>query len=403
MKSNSCIVCHSIELKRILSIGDFPPANLLTEKPNEEVSSLDLNLMYCTSCGHLQQEFFYDEKELFSNYLYQSSTSKTLDDFFKFISDLTISSLDSGSSILEIACNDGIFLEKFKHSQINTIGVEPAINIAQIATDKGLNVINSFWPVKTDKKFDAIFAFNVLAHGPQPMKFFESMLFALDDKGFLAIQVSQINILSNYEFDTVYHEHFSFFTKSSLHFLATKYELNLNLFHTNIHGGSGFAIYTRKNMKSKFVQTLRDSMPSNFLIEEFNNFELPSLLDVEKFSNFATDLKINLNNFIERQKKQNKKIVLVGAAAKAITVLYFSNLEPDYVVDEAPLKINKYIPSTNIKIDNFNTLNAINEDCAFIIGAWNFFDELTSKIKKIRPPERFKDVIYTYYPKEIEI
>ena len=172
MKSHNCIVCNSTVLKRILSIGNFPPANLLTQKPNEEVSSLDLNLMYCTSCGHLQQEFFYDEKALFSNYLYQSSTSKTLDDFFKFIADLTVDSLDAQSSILEIACNDGIFLEKFKHSQINTIGVEPATNISKIAKEKGLNVVNSFWPVEMDKKFDAIFAFNVLAHGPHPMKFF---------------------------------------------------------------------------------------------------------------------------------------------------------------------------------------------------------------------------------------
>ena len=401
LAKTQCTICESEKLTEILELGNFPPANFLTKYENDSVEKLNLTLMSCDFCGHLQQKYFFQPEKLFNNYLYQSGTSKTLDDFFHEIAEITTKSLDRGSDILELACNDGTFLEKLSDKGFNVVGVDPAKNILEYAIKRGLKVFQGYWPINLNKKFDAIYAFNVLAHVTNPISFFEGALSHLKDTGYLAIQTSQIRMIENAEFDTIYHEHYSFFTKSSLNYLAIKYKLNISIFETSVHGGSALAIFTKNNNTTCILQSIRDEIGVNFIKNEFLHLSKKhEANDLNIFKEKCYNFKSRINNIISEQINKGRKIVFVGAAAKTVTVLFYSNVNVDYIVDEAPLKVNKFIPVTNIKISPFNAVSLIEEDCFFIIGAWNFYEELKSKIYKIRSMNNSKDVYFTYFPQE---
>jgi SAM-dependent methyltransferase len=382
-------------------LGSFPPANFLSQFPNDDSESLPLTLLSCSDCGHLQQGFFFPPEKLFSNYLYQSGTSKTLDDFFIEISDLAAESLPSGAKILELACNDGTFLEKVNARGFSVLGIDPAENIVKIANAKGLEVIHGFWPMDLKKKFDAIYAFNVLAHVTDPINFFRAALAQLNEEGVIVIQTSQIFMIENSEFDTIYHEHYSFFTKASLNYLAFKFNLNLSIFETTVHGGSALAIFTKKNSSSKIISSLRGAIGKKFIKREFTDISLKhSNSQLNNFVKKCLTFKSRIDEIVNEQINFGRKIVFVGAAAKAITVLLYSKVHADFIVDEAPLKIGKYIPASDLKILDLKDINNIEENCFFIIGAWNFFDELKFKIKNLRSKNANDDKFFAYFPNE---
>lgn len=401
MKNSQCLICGGSDLKQLIGLGAFPPANFLSQIPDDNSENLPLALMSCHDCGHLQQEYFFSSEKLFSNYLYQSGTSKTLDDFFEEIAELTSESLEHGADILELACNDGTFLEKVQKKGFNVIGVDPAENIVGIAKAKGLDVIHGFWPLELSRKFDAIYAFNVLAHVTNPIIFFESALAHLKDDGYIAVQTSQIFMVENAEFDTIYHEHYSFFTTASLGFLARKFDLNLAIFETTVHGGSAFAIFSKKGSDPKILSSIRSRLGENFIKSEFKDIGAKHTKDqLENFVNKCLIFKSRISQVIHEQIELGRKIIFVGAAAKTITVLFYSNAHADSIVDEAPLKIGKYIPSKNIKILELRSIGDIDSDCFFIVGAWNFFEELKIKIQKLRVSKNKDDKFFAYFPHE---
>ena len=402
MPNNKCLICNSDGLIELLELGAFPPANFLSSVPDDSSEKLELTLLACKSCGHMQQAHFFLPEKLFRNYLYESGTSKTLDLFFEEMVECARETLPKNSKILELACNDGSFLGKFKREGFETLGVEPATNISEIAKLAGLDVMNIFWPITggLTKKFDAIYAFNVLAHVTNPTEFFESALAHLKEEGFIAVQTSQIHMIENAEFDTIYHEHYSFFTPSSLSQLANKFMLDVSIYETTVHGGSALAIFSRKDVKPKILLALEKRIGENFIQKKLCNIDCkPTNFELSEFTRRSHEFKKMINQVINHQRGLLKKIVFVGAAAKTITVLFYSEAYADLVVDEAKLKIGKYIPSSHLKVMGLEAVSEIKDDCFFIIGAWNFFDELKKKIDNIRPNSK-NDNYFAYFPNE---
>ena len=391
-KIKKCILCSSKNLKNVISIGNVPPVNQLTSKPGMKIRSIQANLLYCKTCGHGQQEYQFDEEKIFKNYKYVSGTTKTLNKFFKDFANLINNSLEKNDNILELACNDGTFLKYLNNKKLNLFGIDPAKKILPYKIKKKIKFYNKFWPIKNfNKNFKLIIGFNVLAHCKNPSLFFQESVKHLDDDGVLIFQTSQVNMFKNFEFDTIYHEHYSFFTKQSMEFLGNKFNLKYKLFQTDIHGDSLLAIfYKTKNKRSaKLLNNIKNTKIKKLIQKKVN---------ISEFQKQAVKIKDKISFISKKYRQRSYKIIFVGAAAKTITFMYFTKLNVDYVIDESKLKIGNYIPNTKIKIRSFKFVKQIDKKCLFIIGAWNFFTEIHNKIKVIRSKNK-NDKFMRYFPK----
>ena len=393
-----CLACGQESLKTILDFGDQTAANLLLDNIDLNAKREKLALDYCSNCGHAQQNSFYPPEDLFSHYLYQSGTSNTLREYFEWFSDCIYNSSVHNLNTLEIASNDGSLIRTLLDKNILAEGIEPAKNLVEIAIANGIKTTEGFWPTsKLNKKFDIVIAQNVLAHNTDPFEFTKAIYESLSDEGTVFLQSSQMDMFKNYEFDTLYHEHFSFFSPNSMRVLAERAGFKHNLFlKTNIHGGSLLGIFSKsKESVDKFGESFSSG---KFYMNKINSKQRPTDSDADKFSVRTMETCNTLKELSSTYKKCGYSIVLVGAAAKAITVLQASKLDIDFIIDEAPLKHGKYIAGTKNKIDRLHIIDDINNPILFIIGAWNFYSELKEKLSDIRGREN-EDRIARYFPR----
>lgn len=335
---SKCLACNSDDLRAGLDLGKQPLANNYGE-----TAVYPLALDYCVGCGHMQIREPVDPKILYSHYLYESGTSNTLKGWFAGFVDR----LEAPRSILDIASNDGTFLRIAKDKGWTVRGIDPAENL----TPTDIPTIVEFFTDETrfDKKFDVITAFNVVAHTPDPLSLLKGIEANLETDGVAYIMVSQGNMLVLGQFDTVYHEHHSYFTPNSFEVLARRAGLSVeDVSIEQIHGGS-------------FLFTLKKEQ-----MTPFEWFELQA------------------NNIIDQAKgfKPKHRMVGVGAAAKGVVFLNATKMPLGAVYDEAEIKIGHKMPGTAIPIKRLKNLNMIDEPLTFVILAWNFYDELVEKIKK---------------------
>ncbi len=386
-----CLCCQQNgTLKSILNLGYQPLANNF-HTINEFSNNYPLHLKYCNYCYHSQLSHAINPNILFKNYKYVSGTSNTGLKFFKENADF-INSIFSkpNATILDIACNDGSQLNYFKELNWDTYGIDPATNLCPIAENNGHKIVCDFFNQETatknyfnkNIKFDVILAQNVFAHGEFVDSFLQGCKLILKENGSLFIQTSQRDMIKNGEFDTIYHEHISFFNTKSMNCLVERNKLKLvNITEHSIHGRS-YIFEIKLNLEQNIIK-------NKFEIEkEEENLQLYNPHFYEKFKLSSKKsvelLKIKINNY----KSQNYKIIGFGAAAKGQTLICYSNLDLDYIVDENPLKIGYYSPKLNIpifSIDDFQTnlLENLDQKYVLIILAWNFFNEIKEKIRQV--------------------
>jgi SAM-dependent methyltransferase len=397
-KKKLCICCDSKKLIKVIDLGRQPLANNLLINENNSYKEYPLNLNACLNCGHMQLGIFVNPDLLFKNYYYSSGTSHTLNKYFQWFARECLKLKKKKSKVLDIGCNDGSLLDKFSYYGFETTGVDPAKNISKIAKNKGHQIISNYWPLKNKLNkniFDLIIAQNVFAHNFNPYIFLLGIKKSLKTDGFSIIQTSQANMLEKFQFDTIYHEHYSFFNLNSFNTLLKKCNLILNkVLITDIHGDSFVFCFSKNN---KFLNCFNSKpffLKQETLKKKFNilNFKLK----IKKFKLKAIFLKNKLNNIIKKYRHNNYTIVFVGAAAKAIVVMNYTKISPDYVIDEATLKIGKFIPKINKKISSFDIISKLPDKVLFIISAWNFKTEL---IKKIKSKYKKNSSYLTYYPK----
>lgn len=392
----NCLACGHPDTRIILDFGPQAAANLLSDAPDATVRRERLALRYCDACGHAQQDFFYPPEELFTTYAYQSGTSGTLARYFEWLAGVIAPDMPEGGSLLEIASNDGSFLKRFEGTGVEAFGVEPATNLVKVAQAEGVRTIHGFWPDAAPReKVDRIVAMNVLAHGPEPLAFLAGVRASLKPDGLAYVQVSQADMFRNFEFDTLYHEHYSFFCPSSLRALAMRAGFSAWRFcKTDIHGGSILAVL---GMNEHAVARAAAAIlvDQRFVLGAMEADERPTPQMAQNFQARALETCRSLRSIAGLARDAGRAVVLVGAAAKAITVLQVSGMQPDIVVDEAPLKIGKHIPGESMRILALDAVAEIEAPCIFIIGAWNFRAELKTKIAKRRTAD---DLVLTYFP-----
>lgn len=410
-----CLACGGDKLEQYFDVGAQPLANAF-HLGTKELPRYPLGLNRCLDCWHSQNVVAVDPAELFSEYLYASGTTKTLaryfDDFVKRVE------ADFGVErqvprrrlrILEIGCNDGSLLKRFAERGHGAIGVDPARNLS---VDRNVQVICEMWgkavadfflgEFQTVMRlgnerapFDAIIAMNVLGHVSNPLDFLVQAKRVLAPGGRIYIQTSQARMVERGEFDTVYHEHHSFFTMRSFRALAARAGLGIEVSDiVPIHGGS-------------YLLTLVDavSIDRDHAIlcgrQPLDDIETAAgVYGAETYAAFhlrADRTRYTVREIVQERRSVGCRVIGYGAAAKAVTLMNVVGIGPDFIIDDAPLKIGKMTPGLDIPVYGSDAIPTDDTPILWWILAWNFRSEIVNRIKSVRPFS--KDEFFVCFPK----
>jgi SAM-dependent methyltransferase len=404
-----CLACNSTNLSRILDFGQQPLANSYVDKDHlsdvEYMAPLGLN--YCVTCSHLQLPFAVNPDMMFKDYSYVSGTSQTLRDYFDWFARFSCEYYHQENyrdrlTVLDIACNDGSQLDSFKKLDHITMGVDPAENLWKTSTAKGHDVSMTYLNTDTVRYImhqtegygvDIINAQNVFAHNADPVGFLRHCRDMMNDETLLFIQNSQADMIKNGEFDTIYHEHHSFWNLASTTMAASRANLNvIDRVRTPIHGTSDLFVLSK--------YTKRPSWNWNSLEMEYKE----GLHSEKTYLAYAERAKKTIKGFSDMiGALQNNRATIVGygAAAKGNTLLNAAKIDLDCIIDDNPLKQDKYTPGRHIPIvsqERFLASQWNTDSVIFVPLAWNFHDEIRAKIQKMRPNKHGKDMFIRYFP-----
>jgi SAM-dependent methyltransferase len=352
-----------------------------------------LKVLVCEYCWLVQTEDFVGASEMFSDeYAYYSSYSSTwLDHAKNYVSTVIPRfNLDSSSNVVEIAANDGYLLQYFKSKNISCFGVEPTSGPASAAREKNIEVIEDFFVesmavrlAKEDRLADLMLANNVLAHVPDINDFVKGFSILLKSQGVATFEFPHLlNLLKFTQFDTIYHEHYSYLSLTAVESIFKTNGLSIfDVEELTTHGGS-LRIFVQhsdsgKNQLSPTVKTLKnkEKLAGVNTLEYYNDFQYK----VEK-------VKIDFLYFLIQAKKNGKKIIAYGAAAKGNTMMNFAGIHNDlidFIVDKNPAKQGKYMPGSRIPIVPEKCIKDEKPDYIVILP-WNLKKEVIKQLDYIR-------------------
>ncbi len=390
----NCRFCNSDKLHVFIDLGMSPPSNSFVDFENLQNSELlfPLKINICEDCLLVQAEEYKKNNEIFDdNYLYFSSYSeswlKHSENYVEMITQKL--SLSKDSFVIEIASNDGYLLQYFKQKNIPCLGVEPTKNTAKIAQDKGIETITDFFGVEIAKKLstenrkaDLILGNNVLAHTPYINDFVEGIKIALKPEGICTFEFPHIlNLINKNQFDTIYHEHFSYFSLYTVTEIFKDHGLEIfDVEELNTHGGSLRVFGKHSSNETNKTETFQK------VWNDEKNMNLHKLSGYLNFEEKALKVKKDFIEFLEEKSKQGRKIAAYGAAAKGNTLLNFSEVNNEiikFVVDKSPYKQGKYLPGSKIPVVDEKMLEIEKPDY-IIIFPWNLEEEITKQLSYVR-------------------
>ena len=385
---DKCLCCDSSELVLSLDLNEQPLANSYLKNSDDNESVFPLGINFCTNCTHIQLSHAVDPNLLFKDYIYVSGTTKTLKEYFNWFVSFC-AEYTAGKNVLDIACNDGTQLDSFKKCGYNTYGIDPAKNLLHLSS-KNHNIICDYLTEdsisKFQTKFDIIIAQNVFAHNTYPQKFLSICKKHLNKNGHVFIQTSQSDMVKNNQFDTIYHEHISFFSVKSFCTLAKKVGMNVvDVKRTSVHGTSFVFVLSNDGVdqSQKFID-----------LEDDLNLDI-----MESYSKKCKKIAVDTYCEIDRLRSNGYKIIGYGAAAKGNTFLNFSKFNLSYIVDDNPLKQNLYCPGSKIEIKSPDELMNESGLICIVPLSWNFFDEIKEKVKSMQ----LEECIFLRYFPEVNI
>jgi len=390
---NECLCCGSEQLKLVLDLNEQPLANSFKKTAEEAEPTFPLRLNICEDCTHLQLSHAVNPDLLFKNYLYVSGTSQTLRDYFDWFAKETLTYAPDAKTVLDIACNDGSQLNSFKALGLKTYGVDPAENLHPLS-NANHEVVCDYFTDKynyhyKNKNLDIITAQNVFAHNSYPLEFLQQCKEVMSDTSVLFIQTSQADMIRNNEFDTIYHEHLSFFNAKSMSALAQRAGLYLiDIRKPPIHGNSYMFV---------FKKVAEDTSKVDAVLAEERALGLQDMNTYLAYADRAVTIVEDLKQTIEHYRSLGYVIAGYGAAAKGNTLINFGNIYLDYIIDDNPMKQGLFAPGSNIPVVPIDMLDQCDDlKVSFVPLAWNFFKEIQGKIKAKR--DREGDVFVKYFP-----
>jgi SAM-dependent methyltransferase len=398
-QNTTCLACGSKHVHLALNLGDSPLANSYKDSVDQIDARYPLAVNLCYECFHLQLSHTVDPAIIYKNYMYATGTNNTIHQYCEWFADFVreYNNYHLASTVLDIGCNDGTQLDYFAELGYKTFGIDPAENLHDRISSKHNAICDFFGPESVYKlkmpglvRYDIITAQNVFAHNPNPVEFLQAVEKLMHTDTLLFIQTSQADMVLHNEFDTIYHEHINFFNALSMSKVAQRARLYLvDVIKTPIHGNSYI-----------FVLRNSDKRPCN--VDNILAMERASgLYNANTYQQWNSNVQhnvIKLCSGIDNYRKQGYRIVGYGAAAKGMTLLNFSGIELDFIVDDSPLKQGKFAPGTSIPIVGIQKLSEIRDDekVLFIPLAWNFFDEIKERILSVR--RIAQDQFMRYFP-----
>ena len=393
-----CVCCDSDNINLLLDLNKQPLANSYHDN-SKKLEKYPLGVNLCQDCYHIQLTDVVDPDLLFKDYLYVSGTTKTLRDNFKWFADFVLEYAANCrwnwpnpkvNSVLDVACNDGTQLDYFKERGVETYGVDPAENLWELSSKNHDVKCEYFDSVFFGFKFDVITAQNVFAHNSNPKKFLDDCEEIMDDYSFLFIQTSQAEMILNNQFDTIYHEHVSFFNVNSFSRLVDRTNLQLiDVIKTPVHGISYLFILSKHPYnKQKVKNEIEVERQRGLLSQKTYDIYRENVLKIGR----------DFRRVINRYRRDGYRLVGYGAAAKGMTFLNFVNIKLDVIIDDNELKHNLYTPGTNVQIKPNEFLKQYKEHdkILFIPLAWNFYDEIRDRILKVM--DNKNDKFLRYFP-----
>ncbi len=362
---------------------------LTKQQLDEPETFYPLKIYVCENCKLVQIDEYKKSDDIFDkDYAYFSSYSTSwLKHAKNYVQHITKKlSLNQNSLVTEIAANDGYLLQYFNEKNIPCLGVEPTASTAKVAKEKGIAVIEDFFGsqlANTLEKSDLILGNNVLAHVPDINDFVQGLKIALKDKGTVTMEFPHLlNIIKENQFDTIYHEHFSYLSFYTVQKIFASQALKLyDVEKLSTHGGS-LRIYA-SHVENNDLPVL----PSvNELLEEEKAFGLFTIEAYKNFQEKADKVKYDLISFLLKAKQDNKKVIAYGAAAKGNTLLNYAGIKNDlieFVVDKSPYKQNKYLPASHIPVVDEKNIKKYKPDYILILP-WNIQDEVISQLEYVK-------------------
>ncbi|MBT8562131.1 class I SAM-dependent methyltransferase [Polynucleobacter paneuropaeus] len=381
-----CRHCKNVLKNVFLDLGFTPPSNDYVSKDDLSApeKTFPLKLFVCDGCWLVQTEDYSQANELFSkDYAYFSSTSKSwLEHSARYVEKISkYLNLSKDSFVIEVASNDGYLLKNFVESGIPCLGIEPTDSTADAAEKIGVPVLRKFFGVQvatelaaSGKKADLICGNNVYAHVPDINDFTEGLKIALKAGGVINLEFPHLQrLIENNQFDTVYHEHFSYLSLGTVASIFTSVGLRIfDVEKISTHGGS-LRIY------GCHIDDIRPtSQGVKDLLENEKKFGLTSLNIYQSFQAKANKVKNDFLIFLIEQKRLGKSIAAYGAAAKGNTLMNYAGLKSDlidFVCDAAPSKQGKYMPGSHLPILHPSELANRKPDWV-VIFPWNIAKEV---------------------------
>lgn len=380
-KRDKCGICGNKDLQVVLEYGEVPLAGYFpTDKEKHIEKKFNLNLLFCPKCTLVQTDSVIDPDVLFKDYRYLSSVGLTR--HFTEVANILKQEyhLDGNSRVLEIGSNDGVLQAPMRDLGVNVIGIEPAINIAKLAKERGLTVINDYFNDSTitnhitKQSIDLIIANNCFAHINDLHSIMRGIKYCLKPGGNFVIEVHYLKeLIHKLQYDNVYHEHIYYYSECALANLVTKYGMTITMIdYIQTHAGS-MRVY------------IENEMACESQVEKWSKYE-QTFYYKNMLKNFTEDVKkhsADITKTLSGLKRSGAKIVGYGASGRANMLCNVCKLGPeiiDYIIDESPERQNRYIAGRHIPIYSKNVIDTDKVDYVFIF-AWNYANMIIDKLQ----------------------
>ena len=391
----NCRFCKKKVDHVFIDLLNAPPSNsyLTQENLSGPESYYPLKIFVCDECFLVQVDEYKKATEIFDgDYAYFSSYSKSWLAHSKRYVEKMIErfGFNSASLVMEIASNDGYLLQYFKENGVPTLGVEPTESTAKVAIEKGIPTDIEFFGVqyankllKSGRKANLILGNNVLAHVPDINDFVGGVKIALSREGITTFEFPHLlQLIENNQFDTIYHEHFSYLSFFTVQKIFEAHGLELfDVEEIPTHGGS-LRVYG-KHIENKAIE-IQSSIEA--LLDKENSFGIDSLEYYSNFKSKVDNIKLSVLDFLITKKREGKKVAAYGAAAKGNTLLNYCGVKNDlidFVVDANPHKQNKFLPGSHIPIVNEEKIKKERPDFIIILP-WNIQDEIIKQLYYVK-------------------
>ncbi|WP_319582209.1 class I SAM-dependent methyltransferase [uncultured Pseudodesulfovibrio sp.] len=388
-----CRFCKTPIEDVVVDLGTSPLSNAYVTREKSMLMEpySPLKAYFCPECGLVQLDEFASPEDIFSEYDYFSSYSETWLAHAREYVDYMVANYDLGpdSHVVEIASNDGYLLQYFVERGIPALGVEPAANVAAVAREKGIPTECMFFGRDAAEKLkdqwgaaDLVLGNNVLAHVPDINDFVAGFAAILKEQGIMTVEFPHLlNLVQKTQFDTIYHEHFSYLSLYTVQRIFKAHGLTVfDVQELPTHGGS-LRVCACPEKQGRSVSRAVGELLGRELDAGLDRFE-----GYREFSDAVQNIKMDLLSFLIDAKRKGATVAGYGAAAKGNTLLNYAGIRPDFismVADKSPYKQGKYLPGSRIPIVPPETLLKAKPDYVLILP-WNIRGEIMDQLAAIR-------------------